>query len=304
MIWRNSGKRQKISKILKIYEDLFLDETSEIYKNLSQSLEENKNFIANLGHSTFYLNINGTKILTDPFLYPFIFAIKRVVKPLRPDILPKPDYILVSHAHYDHLDLRTLKHIDRDLKLIVPENTYKVVKRLGFKEVIELKHYEKFSDKNIEVVSLPVQHNKGRNLIHPNTETASYYIQLNNLNLYFGGDTGYFDGFKEYGKQFNIDIAFLPIGGFEPRLLLKNLHMNPEEAVRAFIDLKAKYVIPIHFGTFHAIKSFVYKERALDRFIKELERKKLLEKGIIIKPNELKTLINIKFENKNPAISL
>jgi len=293
MIWKNSGKKQKKPKILKIYEGLFLDEKSEIYKNLINSLTENKNFIANLGHSTFYININGIKILTDPFLYPFIFTIKRVKKALRPDLLPKPDYIIVSHAHYDHLDLRTLRHIDRDLKLIVAENTAKVVKRLKFKEVIELKHYESFSDKNIKVVSLPVQHNKGRNLIHPNTETASYYIELEGLKLYFGGDTGYFDGFEKYGNKYEIDLAFLPIGGFEPSLILKTIHMNPEEAVKAFLDLKAKYLIPIHFGTFHTIRPFVYKERALERLQKEMNRLKITDKALIIEPNELK---KIKFE--------
>lgn len=290
MKWKNSGRKQKKGKIPKIYKNLFLDETSQIYQSLKNSVEKNENFIANLGHSTFYIQINGKRILTDPFLYPFIFTVKRVIEPLRPDLLPKPDYILVSHAHYDHLDLRTLRHIDRDTTIIVQENTYKVVKRLGFNKVIELKHFDEFQDESIKVISLPVQHNKGRSFIYPNTETGSYYFQIDDLKLYFGGDTAYFDKFKEYGEKFDIDIAFLPIGGFKPSLLLRHLHMNPEEAVRAFQDLKANYVVPIHFGTFHTIKAFVHKERALERFTNELKKKNLLDKAIIIKPNELKEL--------------
>jgi len=293
MKWRLSGKKLKKGKIPKIYKNHFLDENSDIYKNLITSVNQNKNFIANLGHSTFYICIDGIKILTDPFLYPFIFTVKRVTEPLRPDLLPKPDYILISHAHYDHLDLRTLRHIDRDTTIVVQENTYKVVKRLGFENVIELKHFEIFEDDNLKVLSLPVQHNKGRSFIYPNTETGSYHFQLKGISFYFAGDTAYFDRFKEYGKNFDIDIAFLPIGGFKPSLLLRHLHMNPEEAVKAFQDLRAKFVIPIHFGTFHTIKSFVYKERALERFKHELAKKSLIEKALIIEPNKLHKIDNI-----------
>jgi len=129
MLWKSYGKKPKSSKILRIYKNQFLDENSELYKKLTDYVDKNIDFIANLGHSTFYIQIDGIKILTDPFLYPSIFGIKRVTKPLRPDLLPKPDYILVSHAHYDHLDLRTLRHLDKDLTIIIPENTAKVINK-------------------------------------------------------------------------------------------------------------------------------------------------------------------------------
>lgn len=279
------------SLIFKKYKDLFLNQNSPIYINIFKNLEAKTDFIANLGHSTFFIYINGIKILTDPFLYPHIFGIKRKTPALRPELLPPFDYILVSHAHYDHLDLRTLRKLNKTAKLIVPEYTLNVVNKLRFKEIVELKHWESFEEKEIEIVSLPVQHNKGRSLLYPNTETSSYLIKMENTTLYFAGDTGYFEGFKEYGRKFSIDFAFLPIGGYEPNWLLRKIHISPEETVEAFLDLKASYLIPIHFGTFHTISAFIEKEHPVDKLINKATELNLdLGKIVVIYPNELKTI--------------
>lgn len=278
---------EKIDKSYALYKKFYLNENSLLYKQISYCLNHNINFIANLGHSSFFIYYKGIKILTDPFLSPHIFGIKRQKPAIIPQLLPQIDYILISHAHYDHLDTRTLRRLHRESTIILPENCKPVIRNMYFKEIVELKHFEIYKNNNIEIISLPVKHNKGRSLLFPNTETSSYIFKIKEKTFYFAGDTAYFEGFKDYGKDFDIDYAFLPIGGYEPRFLLKNVHMNPQEAVQAFLDLKAKYIIPIHFGTFHSIPRFVKVEAPLKKFKEEIKKRNLENRAIIIAPNEI-----------------
>ncbi len=283
-IWTNFGKKPK-AKDYKLHKHFILDEYSFIYREIRYAISHNLDFIANLGHSTFLVSYKGVRFLTDPFLSPHIFGIRRQKPALRPDLVPEVDYILISHAHYDHLDVRTLRRLKRNSTVVLPENTKPVLGNMYFKKILELKRYETYLDNKVEIIALPVKHNKGRSILFPNTDTVSYIIKIENRTFYFAGDTAYFEGFKEYGKSFNIHTAFLPIGGYEPTLFLKNVHMNPWEAVKAFEDLKAEFVVPIHYGTFHTIPKFVKVEAPLQHFKEEIERKNLKERAIIVEPN-------------------
>ncbi|WP_456399825.1 MBL fold metallo-hydrolase [Persephonella sp.] len=286
MIWNSFGRRQK-AKDYKLHKNFILDENSLIYREIRYAISHNLDFIANLGHSTFLVSYNGIRFLTDPFLSPHIFGIRRQKPALRPDLIPSVDFILISHAHYDHLDMRTLRRLKRETTLIIPENTKPVLGRTYFKKIVELKRFDTFSVGEISIVALPVKHNKGRSLLFPNTDTVSYIIRINDRIYYFGGDTAYFDGFKEYSRLFNIHTAMLPIGGYEPTLLLHNIHMNPTEAVKAFRDLKAEFIVPIHFGTFHTIPKFVKVEAPLKHFIDEVKKNRLQNRAIIVEPNAI-----------------
>jgi L-ascorbate metabolism protein UlaG (beta-lactamase superfamily) len=295
--WINTGKKlnilsliissEKIDRNYIFFKKYYLDESSFIHRQINYCLNNDINFIANLGHSTFLLHYEGVKVLTDPFLSPHIFGIKRQKPALLPQLLPEVDYILISHAHYDHLDTRTLRRLHRQATIILPENTKKVLGNMYFKEKVELSHYEWKKYENFEITALPVKHNKGRSLLYPNTETSSYFFKIKDKTFYFCGDSAYFEGFKEYGEKFDIDYAFIPIGGYEPRFLLKNVHMNPQEAVQTFLDLKAKYIIPIHYATFHSIPKFVKVEAPLKHFIDEIKNKNLQDRAVIIQPNEI-----------------
>ncbi len=280
------GKKQK-AKDYKLHRNFILDEHSFIYREIMFALNHGYDFIANLGHSTFLVSYKGVRFLTDPFLSPHIFGIRRQKPALRPDLLPEVDYIFISHAHYDHLDMRTLRRLKRNATLIIPENTKPVLGKIYFKKILELKRYETFLDNRIEVTALPVKHNKGRSILYPNTDTVSFYIKLFDRTYYFAGDTAYFEGFKEYGNKYSIHTAFLPIGGYEPTLLLKNVHMNPWEAVQAFLDLKAEYVIPMHYGTFHTIPKFVKVEAPLKHFKETVKNRGLQNRAIIVEPNSI-----------------
>jgi len=296
-IWTSFGKKPK-AKDYKLHRNFILDENSFIYREIQFAIKHGYDFIANLGHSTFLVSYKGIKFLTDPFLSPHIFGIRRQKPALRPDLVPEVDYILISHAHYDHLDMRTLRRLKRNAVLIVPEYTRPVLGKTFFRKILELKRYGSYMDNNIEIVALPVKHNKGRSILFPNTDTISFIIKIKDRTFYFAGDTAYFDGFKEYGKEFNIDIAFLPIGGYEPTLLLKNVHMNPWEAVQAFEDLNAEFVVPIHYGTFHTIPKFVKVEAPLQHFKEEIKRRNLQDRAIIVEPNAIDICVGLQ-----PSIS-
>jgi len=295
--WINTGKKPNLLNVLISLEQIdrqylffkrfYLDKHSFLYKQISYCLNHNINFIANLGHSTFFIYYESVKVLTDPFLSPHIFGIRRQKPALIPQLLPQIDYILISHAHYDHLDTRTLRRLHRNAVVILPENAKKILGNMYFKEKIELKHEDKLKKDNFEIMALPVKHNKGRSLLYPNTETSSYFFKIKDKTFYFCGDSAYFEGFKEYGQRFDIDYAFMPIGGYEPRILLKNVHMDTKEAVKAFLDLNAKYIIPMHYATFHSIPKFVKVEAPLKHFKEEIKNKKLESKALIVAPNEI-----------------
>jgi len=169
--------------------------------------------------------------------------------------------------------------------LIIPKNTKLLVRRLGFKNIIELKNWENYRDSKIEIHALPVKHNNGRLPFLLHTGTNSYFVKFNGTSFYFLGDSAYFKKLKTIGERFDIHFAFLPIGGFKPEIIFKNFHMNPYQAVQAFIDLKAKCLIPIHYGTFHIIPPFVYIEKPLEKIENAVKEKNIANKLFVIKPN-------------------
>ncbi len=291
-IWTNFGKKPK-AKDYKLHKNFILDENSFIYREMQFALKHGYDFIANLGHSTFLISYKGVRFLTDPFLSPHIFGIRRQKPALRPDLVPEVDYIFISHAHYDHLDMRTLRRLKRNAVLIVPEHTKPVLGKIFFKKIVEIRRYGTYFDNKIEVVALPVKHNKGRSILFPNTDTVSFIIKIEDRTFYFAGDTAYFEGFKDYGKDFDIHTAFLPIGGYEPTLLLKNVHMSPWEAVQAFEDLNAQYVVPIHYGTFHTIPKFVKVEAPLQHFKEEIQKRGIQDRAIIVEPNAIDICVGL-----------
>ena len=291
-IWTSYGKRQKV-RDYRLHKTFILDETSKIYKEINYCINAKEDFIANLGHSTMLFQYKGIKILTDPFLSPHIFGIRRQKPALNPNILPKVDFILISHAHYDHLDMRTLRRLKRNATLVIPENVKPVIGRTHFRNIIEMKVGEKYTEQNVKITALPVKHNKGRSMLFPNTGVQSYHIQIEDKTFYFGGDSAYFEGYKEIGKNYHIDVAFLPIGGYEPTLLLKNVHMSPWEAIQSFEDLNAGYIVPMHYGTYHSVPKFVKVEAPLQYFKEEMKRKKIEDKAIIVEPNQIQTNLKI-----------
>ncbi|MBA4394392.1 MAG: MBL fold metallo-hydrolase, partial [Desulfobacca sp.] len=207
-----------------------------------------------LGHATYWIRLQGQNILTDPVFNDVGFLINRQTPfPLPPKELPKSDVVLISHSHYDHLNVESLQILGSRPLYLTP---------LGYKDwfkdvipgarVIELDWFESYSFQGLTFRLLPAQHWSKRTLWDTNQSLwGSWLIEGEKRKVFFAGDTGYFVGIKEFGKKFGpIDAALLPIGGYEPRWFMEKYHMNPEEAVMAFLDLKAKVLFPLHWGVF------------------------------------------------------
>ncbi|MEI6806824.1 MAG: MBL fold metallo-hydrolase [Myxococcaceae bacterium] len=215
-----------------------------------------------VNHATVLLQTHGLNFLTDPVwskrASPFSFiGPKRVHSPgIDFKDLPKIDYVLISHNHYDHLDLETLVRLEKAFKptfLVGLKVSSNLRKSLPNAKIIELdwgQAYEISNDKKIYF--LPAQHWSARWPWDRNqTLWGAFAIQLPGGNIYFAGDTGYAEHFKQAQKQFGkFRLALLPIGAYEPRDFMKYQHMNPADAVQAAKDLKTEHALGIHFGCF------------------------------------------------------
>jgi len=235
----------------------------EMAKNDPAFLRENrKQFsVTWIGHSTLLIQMDGLNILTDPIwsdrASPVSFAgPKRLTPPgLRFDQLPQIDAVIISHDHYDHLDTQTIRKLasqNEHITFFVPLGVGDFLKDLGVTHYEELDWWQSVNLNGMEFVCTPAQHFSGRTPWGRNqTLWCSWAVIGKAHRFYFAGDTGYFPGFKEIGKRYGpFSMAAIPIGAYRPRWFMSPVHTNPAEAVQVFLDVKAKYFIPIHWGTF------------------------------------------------------
>lgn len=214
-----------------------------------------------LGHSTALMEIDGVLILTDPVFSertsPFSFGgTKRFDYSFHYDVenLPQPDIIIISHDHYDHLDRKSvLKYRNTNVHFVMPLGVGAHFERWGFpsSQITELDWWEKFNwSKQLTITATPARHFTGRGMFDRyQTLWASWAIKSENNSIFFSGDSGYFPGFKEIGKQLGpFDICLMECGQYNQ--MWPFIHMSPEESVQAHIDLGGKILLPIHWGKF------------------------------------------------------
>lgn len=213
-----------------------------------------------ISHASFLIQTATLNIIIDPVyskrVGPYgLLGYKRVRLPGVPfNKLPSIDIVLISHNHYDHLDINTLKRIKKIYNpyFVTGLGNSKLLKSYGFKKVIELDWWENYCYEDTEIEFVPAQHFSARTLFDRNrTLWGGFIIRTQNKTLYHAGDSGYGPHFKEiYKKIGRPDITFLPIGGYKPRWFMKMMHINPEEAVEVHLELGSKLTIPMHYGTF------------------------------------------------------
>jgi L-ascorbate metabolism protein UlaG (beta-lactamase superfamily) len=211
-----------------------------------------------IGHSSFLLQIDGRKVLVDPVFSKRLILLRRQRRPgLRVEELPPVDLVLLTHAHMDHLDLASLRRVVRATRrltgrapeVVVPRGVEDLVERLGFSRVRGLEWWESITVERLKVTMTPCQHWGARMFRDMHRGYGGYVVEGGGRSVYHSGDTAYFDGFREIGRRLKPEIALLPIGAYFPDAY-RAVHTSPEEAVRAFVELGAEQMIPMHYGTF------------------------------------------------------
>jgi N-acyl-phosphatidylethanolamine-hydrolysing phospholipase D len=214
-----------------------------------------------IGHATLLVQMNGVSFLTDPIWSPVASPVswlgpRRLVAPgLSIESLPPIAFILISHNHFDHLDLRTLKQLatrDSRTRFLVPLGNGALLRNQGIGAVEELDWGEQVSVAGLAVHCLPSQHWSRRGVRDMRRALwASWAVIGPERRFFFGGDTGYFAGFRLIGKALGpFDLAALPIGAYLPKAMMRHYHLDPEQALQAMLDLRARRAIGMHFGTF------------------------------------------------------
>ncbi len=214
-------------------------------------------FIAWIGHATFLIRINGEYWITDPMFSERALLPKRKTPPgLSLDefaALPGKKNVLISHSHYDHLDSESIRRLPADTRVYVPLGLKALMNDLGKQDVVEMDWWQTVScGDRCQLVCIPAQHWSRR--ITQNTDTtlwASFLLVTSDRKIYYGGDSGYFIGYREIGRRYpGIDYALLPVTAYDPRWFMHYAHMDAREALDAFHDLGARYFIPTQWGTF------------------------------------------------------
>jgi N-acyl-phosphatidylethanolamine-hydrolysing phospholipase D len=206
-----------------------------------------------VGHSTFAIQDGGEVFVTDPHWGARALLPRRLTLPGIPlGAVPEDAFAVLSHNHYDHLDSWTVRRLPATIQWFVPLGLADWFRGKGRDRVVELDWWQSVRHGRWTLTCLPAQHWSNRIGMKRNaTLWCSWLLDSGSRQYYFGGDSGYFQGFAEIGKRFaSIDVAFVPIGAYEPRWFMRYQHVNPEEAWRAFRDLGARTMIPMHWGCF------------------------------------------------------
>lgn len=250
--------------------------------------------ITYIGHATTYIQDEKLSIITDPQFSERASPLS-AIGPRRyrdPGValaeLPAVDYVVVSHNHYDHMDLPSLKKLHERFhpKFIVPLGNAHFLKNEGIEGVIEIDWWQKEGP----VQLVPAQHWSARGIGDRNLALwGGFILSLSGKNIYFAGDTGYGPHFKMIQEKVgSIDVSLLPIGAYEPRDFMKNQHMNPEDAVKAHLDLKSKRSFAIHFEVFQLTDEGYDEPRKT--ILREIEKLHLSADGFFV-PDIGETLI-------------
>ena len=309
-------------------------------------LEDNRKqpSITWIGHSTFLIQLSGLNIITDPVWSTQMAFQKRLSPPgIKVEDVPPVDVVLISHSHYDHLNINSLRKLIGSRQLLVPAGLGSKLQKKGFLRIKELHWWESVMIHGVKFTFVPSQHSTRRNPWDMNSshwggfvierpasrsgkmashigENAAvrhnqadeeearaqiasaaeplparenpFFSELSKAErpvvsdaptIYFAGDSGYFQGFKEIGRRFPIDVALLPIGAYEPEWFMGPQHITPEQALQAFEDLKANWFVPMHYGAFKLADDTP--REALDRLEAERRKRCIHDERVLILPH-------------------
>ena len=199
-----------------------------------------------VGHATVVVDLDGVRLLTDPLLRNRVAHLRRAVA-VDAKALRGIDAILISHAHYDHLDLPSLEKLGKKLPVIVPRGLGGLLRKRRFETVVEVEQQESIHIGALEVRAVPAEHDGGRGPFGASAEALGYVV-TGSRSVYFAGDTDLFDGMGDLGP---VDVGLVPIWGWGPGLGAG--HLDPARAAEAVALLRPGLVVPIHWGTYFPI---------------------------------------------------
>jgi L-ascorbate metabolism protein UlaG (beta-lactamase superfamily) len=199
------------------------------------------------GHSTVLLELDGVRLLTDPVVRARLLHLRRVVGAADVRTLADLDAVLVSHLHYDHLDIPSLQSLGRSLRVVAPVGARRLLRRSGFDDIAELDVGETLEVGPVTIRATPAEH-KGRRSPFAKAATIGFVVE-GSVRVYFAGDTDLFDGMGAFAGD--LDLALLPVAGWGPRVPAG--HLDPLRAAQALALLRPRLAVPIHWGTYRRI---------------------------------------------------
>ena len=274
--------------------ELIAIDSSDQWRELTPSSSD---YLVWIGHATYLINKDNLTIITDPVFSkrasPVRFAgPKRLIPPAIPiDKLPPIDVVTVSHNHYDHLDIRSLKAIHEtnpEAVFLVPKGDRRRLERRGIENVTEFLWWEEIEIKGSKFTFTPVQHWSARGIADRNKSLwGGWFMNLKTETIYHAGDTGYSKDFIETkNKLGSPSLSLIPVGAYAPRWFMKTNHVNPHEAIQIAIDLESKKNFGMHWGTFQLTDEEVLEPPKL---LKESLRNRDLPNNFfnILKPGQI-----------------
>ena len=212
-----------------------------------------------LGHASFLVQSQTVSLLIDPIFSDFCAPMplpqlrRQTAPPCRVADLPKIDAVLLTHSHYDHLDIKTLRQLGMETHLITPQGHARWLAKKGFCNVVEIPWNGTYTiNEQVTITATPAQHFTARSLWDRDLgHWCGWLIQDAHCKLWHAGDSGYCPAFREIGERHGpIDLGMIPIGAYNPRDIMQAMHMNPEEAVDAFVESGCRKAVAMHWGTF------------------------------------------------------
>ncbi len=228
----------------------FARRNGRVEKPIFPRLKKGEIALTWIGHASFLIQTDRHNLLIDPNWANWLLVVRRQRHAgIHLHHLPNIDLVLITHAHFDHLNKRTLRRVADRQPIIVPVGVSSLVHNLGFHLVHEMNWWDQWEHDGLKITFTPAKHWGARMIHDKHRGYGGFCVEYNGRSIYHVGDSAYFGGFREIGRRLKPEIVLMPIGAYDPPSG-RDVHISPEQAIFAFQELGAATLIPMHFGTY------------------------------------------------------